>query len=81
MEALPDPDLADFLRISQKPKPVLFGLVGHYLLLPILDSRGWPFALSTELAVGLLLVAACPSGSSSNALTYLSRGNVALASP
>lgn len=72
--------LADFHRIGQKPKPVVVGLVGHYLLLPLLGfGAAWAFALPTELAVGLVLVAACPSGSSSNALTYLARGNVALA--
>lgn len=72
--------LADFQRISQKPKPVLVGLLGHYLLLPVLAfAVAWAFSLPTELAVGLVLVAACPSGSSSNALTYLARGNVALA--
>ncbi len=72
--------VGDFQRISQKPKPVLVGLVGHYLLLPLLGfTVAWAFALPTELAVGLVLVAACPSGSSSNALTYLARGNVALA--
>ena len=72
--------VADFQRISKKPKPVLVGLIGHYLLLPLLGfTVAWAFALPTELAVGLVLVAACPSGSSSNALTYLARGNVALA--
>lgn len=72
--------LADFHRIGRKPKPVVVGLVGHYLLLPLLGfGAAWAFGLPTELAVGLVLVAACPSGSSSNALTYLARGNVALA--
>lgn len=72
--------LGDFQRISRKPKPVLVGLLGHYLLLPVLGfAVAWVFALPTELAVGLVLVAACPSGSSSNALTFLARGNVALA--
>ena len=72
--------LADFQRVSQQPRPVLVGVAGHYLLLPMLGfAVAWAFALPTELAVGLVLVAACPSGSSSNALTYLARGNVALA--
>lgn len=72
--------LADFRRIRERPKPVLIGLVGHYLLLPLLGfAVAWAFSLPTELAVGLVLVAACPSGSTSNALTFLARGNVALA--
>ncbi|SFL13154.1 bile acid:sodium symporter family protein [Lysobacter sp. cf310] len=72
--------LADFLRIGERPKPVLVGVLGHYLWLPALGFFiAWAFALPPEFAVGLVLVAACPSGSSSNALTYLARGNVALA--
>ncbi|NUO75539.1 MAG: bile acid:sodium symporter family protein [Lysobacter sp.] len=71
---------ADFLRIGERPKPVLVGVLGHYVWLPALGFFvAWAFALPPEFAVGLVLVAACPSGSSSNALTYLARGNVALA--
>ncbi|UOF16258.1 bile acid:sodium symporter family protein [Lysobacter capsici] len=71
---------ADFRRIGQHPKPVVVGLIGHYLLLPLLGfAVAWLFPDSLEFAVGFVLVAACPSGSSSNALTFLARGNVALA--
>jgi len=76
----------DFRQIAQRPRPVAVGLLGHYLLLPLLGfATAWLVARSTasqtslEFAVGFVLVAACPSGSSSNALTYLARGNVALA--
>lgn len=70
----------DFRRIGERPKPVLIGLLGHYLWLPLLGfAIAWGFKLRPEYAVGLVLVAACPSGTSSNALTYLARGNVALA--
>ncbi|MEH6418991.1 bile acid:sodium symporter family protein [Pseudomonas sp. CGJS7] len=70
----------DFRRIGRRPKPVAIGLLGHYLLLPALGfAVAWLFPDSLEFAVGFVLVAACPSGSSSNALTYLARGNVALA--
>jgi len=70
----------DFRRIGERPKPVLIGVLGHYALLPLLGfAVAWLFRLPTEFAVGLVLVAACPSGSTSNALTYLARGNVALA--
>ncbi|MGO1001653.1 bile acid:sodium symporter family protein [Lysobacter sp. CA196] len=70
----------DFQRIGRNPRPVAVGLVGHYLLLPLLGfAVAWLFPHSLEFAVGFVLVAACPSGSSSNALTYLARGNVALA--
>lgn len=70
----------DFRSIGERPKPVLIGLLGHYLWLPLLGfGIAWGFKLRPEYAVGLVLVAACPSGTSSNALTYLARGNVALA--
>jgi BASS family bile acid:Na+ symporter len=72
--------LGDFRRVREHPRPVLVGIIGHYLLLPLLGfAVAWAFRLPMELAVGLVLVAACPSGSSSNALTFLARGNVALA--
>lgn len=70
----------DFRRIAQRPKPVLIGILGHYALLPLLGfAVAWLFPMPAELAIGLVLVAACPSGTTSNALTYLARGNVALA--
>ena len=70
----------DFRSIGQRPKPVLVGLLGHYLWLPLLGfGIAWLFKLRPEYAVGLVLVCACPSGTSSNALTYLARGNAALA--
>jgi len=70
----------DFRRIAQRPKPVLIGILGHYALLPLLGfAAAWLFPMPAELAIGLVLVAACPSGTTSNALTYLARGNVALA--
>lgn len=72
--------LTDFRHIREHPKPVVVGLVGHYVLLPLLGfTVAWAFSLPTELAVGFVLVAACPSGSTSNLLTFLARGNVALA--
>ena len=71
---------SDFLKIGERPRPVLIGLLGHYLWLPLLGfGIAWAFKLRPEYAVGLVLVCACPSGTSSNALTYLARGNVALA--
>lgn len=71
---------ADFRRIVEFPRSVLVGVVGHYVLLPALGfAAAWVFRLPPELAVGLVLVAACPSGNIANTLTFLARGNVALA--
>lgn len=71
---------ADFRRVTEFPRSVVVGVAGHYLLLPALGfATAWAFRLPPELAVGLVLVAACPSGNIANTLTFLARGNVALA--
>jgi BASS family bile acid:Na+ symporter len=70
----------DFVRLAGDRRPLLAGVAGQYLLLPVLGFlvAGWLLP-SVELALGFVLVAACPSASASNALTWLARGNVALA--
>lgn len=71
--------LADFRQIVRFPRSMLVGLAGHYLLLPALGfGIAWLLRLPPELAVGLVLIAACPSGTMANTLTFLARGNVAL---
>ncbi|HEY9888391.1 MAG TPA: bile acid:sodium symporter family protein [Candidatus Obscuribacterales bacterium] len=69
----------DFRRIGLQPKGVAIGLGAQLLMLPLI---GWLLAsvmpLTPELAVGLMVLAACPGGPTSNVLTYLARGNVAL---
>ena len=71
--------LADFRSIARHPRSVLVGLAGHYLLLPLLGfGIAWLLRLPPVLAVGLVLIAACPSGTMANTLTFLARGNVAL---
>ncbi len=71
--------IADFKRIFVEPKAVLIGLAAQLLLLPtvgfLLASF---FPLTPELAVGVMVLAACPGGPTSNLLTYLAVGNVAL---
>ena len=71
--------LDDFKRILTEPRAVILGLVAQLVMLPmvgfILASL---FPLTPELAVGLVIVAACPGGPTSNLITFLARGNVAL---
>lgn len=71
--------LADFRRVVQRPKAVLVGLAGQILLVPL---AGFAVALLTGLdpvmAVGLMVLAACPGGVSSGLLTHLARGDTAL---
>lgn len=71
--------IADFTRVVKYPKAVLIGLSCQMFLLPIaclLIAQG--FALSPELAVGLMLLAASPGGATANLYSHLAKGDVAL---
>lgn len=69
----------DFRAVFKNPKPPLIGLACQFFLLPALV-----FALTMILkplpsvALGLMLIAACPGGNFSNFLTHFSGGNAAL---
>ncbi|RYI22487.1 bile acid:sodium symporter family protein [Dermacoccus sp. 147Ba] len=69
----------DFAAVLRRPWAVLIGLAAHYVIMP---GAGWVIAhalsLSPELAVGLILVGCAPSGTASNVMTFLSKGDVAL---
>ena len=71
--------VADFKRVVLYPKGVSIGLVNLILLSPLL---GFAVAkllnLPPEMAVGLVLLAAAPGGTTANLLTHLARGDVAL---
>jgi BASS family bile acid:Na+ symporter len=59
---------------------VATGLGGQLVLMPLLAlGVGLLFRLPPELALGMFIVAICPAGTTSNALTFVGRGNVALA--
>ncbi|WP_103106222.1 bile acid:sodium symporter family protein [Brevibacillus reuszeri] len=70
---------ADFREVFRRPVDVLIGVVGHYLIMP---SLAYVLAvvlnLPPDIAVGVILVGCCPSGTASNVMTYLSKGDVAL---
>lgn len=71
--------LDDFKRILIEPKAVMLGLVAQLVMLPIVGFLlAFAFPLTPELAVGVMILAACPGGPTSNLVTYLARGNVAL---
>jgi BASS family bile acid:Na+ symporter len=71
--------LDDFKRIFIAPKAPAIGLGAQFLLLP-----GLTFLLTLilrpppSIALGMILVAACPGGNLSNIITYLARGNCAV---
>lgn len=74
-----DLDFADFRRVSRRPRALLTGLVSQWLLLPAVTVL-LVFVLRppASLALGMIVVAACPGGSVSNFFSHLARGDVAL---
>lgn len=69
----------DFRIVFSHPKDVVIGTIAQFTIMPLLAfvlSRA--FGLSPELTVGVILVGTCPGGTSSNVMTYLSKGDVAL---
>lgn len=72
-------DLKDFAHVFIHPKDVMIGFVCQFTIMPLLAlALAKAFSLPPELAVGVILVGCCPGGTSSNVITYLSGGNVAL---
>ncbi len=71
--------LEDFKIVFTKPKAVISGICAQFIIMPLL---AWilcmVFQLPAELAVGVILVGCCPGGTSSNVMTYLAKGDVAL---
>ena len=68
-----------FTDIAHNPKAVLLGMIGQIVLLPIIAfSTAWLLKLPPVYFMGLVLVACCPGGSSSNVFSMLARGDVAL---
>lgn len=69
----------DFLLVLQRYKAVIAGMIGQLFVLPAL---AWCLAdvmgLSPIFTIGLVLIACCPGGSSSNIFSMLAKGDVAL---
>ncbi|PZV25631.1 MAG: bile acid:sodium symporter [Snowella sp.] len=69
----------DFTRILVKPKAVIIGLIAQLIIVPVVGFLlAIFFPVSPELAVGVVILAACPGGPTSNLVTYLVKGDVAL---
>ena len=71
--------IADFKRVAIQPKEFIIGTISQMLLLPMVAFSllsVWP--MEPALAVGVMIIAACPGGVTSNLLTYLARGDTAL---
>ena len=69
----------DFTRLLKQPKAVFIGLLNQIVLLPliaflIVTSLG----VGSDIAIGVMILAACPGGPTSNLITYLAKGDSGL---
>jgi len=70
---------ADFREVFRRPRDVAIGVVGHYLIMPgIAYGLAIGLDLPPDIAIGVILVGCCPSGTASNVMTFLAKGDVAL---
>ncbi len=69
----------DFKELFKQPKVVLLGILSQFVLLPFVT---YLFILlikpQASIALGMMMVAACPGGNISNFMTHLAKGNTAL---
>ena len=69
----------DFRLVFTQPKYILLGCLAQFLIMPALAwGLSLAFSLDVALMAGVVLVGTCPGGTSSNVITYLSKGDVAL---
>ena len=72
-------NIDDFKRVLTRPAPVIAGTFLHYLVMPL---AAWGlaklFQMPSDLAAGMILVGSVASGTASNVMIYLAKGDVAL---
>ena len=69
----------DFAVVFAKPRDMVIGCIAQFVIMPALAfGLGKLFGVEKELLVGIILVGTCPGGTSSNVITYLSKGDTAL---
>ena len=71
--------LEDFGKVIRHPGPIAVALIGQLIILPLVAlGLAWLFRLPPVFFIGLVLIACCPGGSSSNVFSKLAGGDVAL---
>jgi BASS family bile acid:Na+ symporter len=69
----------DFIRLFQNPKAIIIGLLNQIILLPIIAFVLISiFNVGTDIAIGVMILAACPGGPTSNLITHLAKGDTGL---
>ena len=72
-------DRTSFAGVIRRPAAVIAGLVGQLILLPLIAfGTALVFRLPPVYFMGMILIACCPGGSSSNVFSMLAKGDVAL---
>ena len=71
--------LADFTRLLKAPRAVITGFIGQIVLLPLLAlGLCIAFGVPDYIAVGVMVLAACPGGTTSNLISHIAKANLAL---
>jgi BASS family bile acid:Na+ symporter len=71
--------LDDFAEVARRPVEVGIGVVSQFVIMPLIAVLLTMIVpMTPEVAAGVILVGCCPGGTSSNVMTYLSKGDVAL---
>ncbi len=71
--------LEDFKVVVTRPRDIIVGCIAQFTIMPLLAfGLGKVFGLEAGMLAGLVLVGTCPGGTSSNVMTYLGKGDVAL---
>lgn len=71
--------LDDFRRIFLSPKAILIGLVNQLIILPLIGfGLTLAFPIKPEIAIGIMILSACPGGPTSNLIAHLAKGDTAL---
>ena len=70
---------ADFARVGQRPLAFFIGALNQSILLPLVTFICvLAFGIRAEMALGFMILAACPGGVTSNVISKLAKGDVAL---
>lgn len=70
---------ADFKNIANNPKAIFVGLVNQLIFLPLIGfGIVTVFPIQPEIAIGVMILAACPGGPTSNLISFMAKADLAL---